>query len=104
MKPFDRIVLSTVAALGANAYGVPIRREVAQRTEGDVAIRSIYAALERLEAKGLVATRQGDATAERGWLPKLYWSLTGSGWRALYAKDADDHRRDWQQYVINSIC
>ena len=39
------------------AYGVPISREIEQRSGRAVALGSVYATLERLEEKGLVASR-----------------------------------------------
>ena len=40
---------------------------------------AIYAALDRLEGQGLVSTRLGEATAQRGGRAKKYFSLTPAG-------------------------
>ena len=64
--------------IGDNAYGVPIS-ELERRTGRDVAISSVYAALERLEEKGFVASELGEATAERGGRAKRYFRVTGCG-------------------------
>ncbi len=40
---------------------------------------AIYAALDRLEGQGLVESRLGEATAQRGGRAKKYFSLTTAG-------------------------
>src|SRR5207302_471420 len=47
---FELMVMLAFIRLGDNAYGVPISEELEKRTGRDVAIGSVYAALERLEA------------------------------------------------------
>jgi len=64
---------------GDNAYGVPICEELEKRTGRDVAIGSVYAALERLEDKGFVTSALGEATPERGGRAKRYIRVTGRG-------------------------
>ena len=46
---FELMVILALIRLGDNAYGVPISEELEKRTGRDVAIGSVYAALERLE-------------------------------------------------------
>ncbi len=43
----------------------------------------MYTALERLEAKGLVASRMGDPTPQRGGRAKRYVTVTAAGVKAL---------------------
>jgi len=50
----ELMILLTVIHLGDEAYGVPICRELEKHRGREVAVGSIYAALERLERKGLV--------------------------------------------------
>jgi DNA-binding PadR family transcriptional regulator len=50
--------------LEPEAYGVPIAREIEERGKRTVALGSIYAALERLEKRGLVRSELGEATAD----------------------------------------
>ena len=45
--------------LGEDAYGAPISREIEQRSGREVALGRVYAALERLEGKGLVTVLAG---------------------------------------------
>jgi PadR family transcriptional regulator PadR len=78
-----------------NAYGVSIRDEIKARTEKDYSFGSIYAALERLEDRGLIKSREGEATAVRGGRKKLYFTITGSGQFVLRASlSAVDAMRD----------
>jgi PadR family transcriptional regulator PadR len=65
--------------LGDNAYGVPISEELQKRTGRDVAIGSVYAALERLQDKGFVRSELGEATPERGGRAKKYFRVTARG-------------------------
>src|ERR1700747_2120789 len=76
---FELMVMLTLMRLGDNAYGVPISEELEKRTGRDVAIGSVYAALERLEEKGFVASSLGEATPERGGRAKKYFRVTARG-------------------------
>ncbi len=68
-----------VLRLGREAYGVPIAAEIAAKTGREMLQGSVYAILERLEAKGFVVSRLGEATAQRGGRAKRYFALTTSG-------------------------
>lgn len=76
---FELMVVLALIRLGEDAYGVPISREIEKRSGREVAIGSVYAALERLEEKGLVASRLGEPTAERGGRAKRYFRITSNG-------------------------
>jgi PadR family transcriptional regulator len=80
---FEQHVLSALLRLRGNAYGVTIRREIVERTGRDVAVGAIYATLDRLEAKGFVSSRLGEATPERGGRAKRYFKIEAPGERAL---------------------
>lgn len=62
-----------------------IRRELAERAGREVAPGALYTTLDRLEDKGLVESRLGDPTAERGGRAKRYYSVTTNGFRAIAA-------------------
>jgi DNA-binding PadR family transcriptional regulator len=51
---------------------------------GDVSAGSVYAALERLEAKGLVTSSLGETTPERGGRAKRYFRVTEDGLRTAH--------------------
>jgi PadR family transcriptional regulator PadR len=76
---FELMILLAVIHLGDEAYGVPISRELEAQRGRDVSVGSVYAALERLEAKGLVASTLGDPTPERGGKAKRYFRVTREG-------------------------
>jgi PadR family transcriptional regulator, regulatory protein PadR len=81
---FEEIVLLALGRLRENdAYGVPIRREIAERTGRDVSFGAVYTTLERLERKGYVSSRVGDPTPERGGRAKRYFRIEAPGVRAL---------------------
>jgi DNA-binding PadR family transcriptional regulator len=75
----ELIVMLAVLRLGRDAYGVPIAAEIAHKTGHEVLQGSVYATLERLEAKGLVTSNLGDATPQRGGRAKRYFRLTADG-------------------------
>src|SRR5436190_22246141 len=76
---FELMVMLALMRLGDEAYGVPISEELEKRTGRDVAIGSVYAALERLEDKGFVASELGEATLERGGRAKKCIRVTTRG-------------------------
>jgi PadR family transcriptional regulator, regulatory protein PadR len=85
---FELLVLLAILRVGDEAYGVPIARELEESGGKDVLLGSVYAALDRLEAKGLAASRMGDPTPERGGRAKKYFKVTAKGLREV----RDAHR------------
>lgn len=80
---FELMLLLAVIHLGDQAYGVPISRELERHRSRGVSVGSVYAALERLEAKGLVVSSLGDPTPERGGKAKRYFRITKEGLRQV---------------------
>jgi|SRR5215472_16959232 len=80
---FELMVILTVIQLGEDAYGVTISRELERQRRRDVAMGSVYAALERLEEKGLVSSSMGRPTPERGGKAKRYFRVTQEGLRQV---------------------
>ena len=81
---FEMMILLAVIQLGDEAYGVPIARKLEMHRGRDVSLGSVYAALERLEGKGLVASNLGDPTPERGGKAKRYFRVTREGLRQVH--------------------
>jgi DNA-binding PadR family transcriptional regulator len=81
---FELMILLAVIRLGEEAYGVPISRELEAYRGRDVSVGSVYAALERLEAKGLVSSSLGDPTPERGGKAKRFFRITKTGLRQVH--------------------
>ncbi len=76
---FELMILLTLIRLGDDAYGVPISEEIQESTGRRVLLTSVYAALERLEEKGLATSAMGDPTPERGGRAKRYFRITAKG-------------------------
>ena len=72
---------ATFTVAGENAYGVPISVALEESSGREVLLGSVYAALARLEAKGLVASSLGEPTAERGGRAKRFFRVTAKGLR-----------------------
>jgi DNA-binding PadR family transcriptional regulator len=82
---FELMILLAVLQLGDQAYGVPVSRELERHRGRTVSVGSVYAALERLEAKGLVTSVLGDPTPERGGKAKRFFRVTTEGLRQVQA-------------------
>ena len=80
---FELLVLLALIRLGDAAYGVPIADAIEESSGREVAIGSVYITLGRLEAKGLVSSRLGEPTAERGGRAKTYFRITAKGLREV---------------------
>ena len=78
---FELLVLLALIRLADEAYGVPISEAIEESSGRDVAIGSVYITLERLERKGLVTSRLGEPTPERGGRAKTYFRITAKGLR-----------------------
>ena len=85
---FEETIMLALVQLGENAYGVTIRQAVAEATGQDTSIGAVYATLDRLETKGYVSSRQGEATPERGGRAKRYFKLEAIGQVALSEAEA----------------
>lgn len=72
---FEQLVLLAVLRLGEESYSVPIVHEIAANTGREVTHATVYVALRRLEAKGLVTSRLGEATSQRGGRSKRLFSV-----------------------------
>jgi len=80
---FEQLLLLALLKLGDEAYGVRIRQAIEVGANRPVSAGAVYTALERLERQGLVSSRLGDPTPERGGKRKRYYRLEAEGARAL---------------------
>jgi DNA-binding PadR family transcriptional regulator len=83
---FEMVVLLAVLHViedGQPAYGSTIRQAIAHRANRRVARGAIYVTLDRLEVKGLLSSRVGEATAVRDDRPKLLFKVTTAGLGAV---------------------
>ena len=82
---FELMVLLAILRVGHDAYGVPISRALEESSGREALLASVYAALERLESKGLVASTLGEPTAQRGGRAKRFFRVTAAGLREVRA-------------------
>ena len=75
----ELMVLLAVMRPAREAYGVMISRDIAEKSGREVALASVYAALERLERKGFLTSSLGEPTAERGGKARTYFKATPAG-------------------------
>ena len=73
-------VMLAVVRTAVEAYGMNVRRELEAVTGRDVTIGSVYATLDRLEAKGLVASHR---TREEDTVSRRIFSVTPIGVKSL---------------------
>ena len=84
----ELLVLLALIRLGPEAYGVSITREIELRGRRVFALGNVYAALDRLQARGLVKSELGQSTAERGGRAKRFYRITAKGLREVRATRA----------------
>ena len=82
---FEQIVLLAILRVREDAYGVPIRLEIENRTGRSVTVGALYRTLDRLEEKGYVTSSFGDPTPARGGRSRRYFKLRPIGLRTLRA-------------------
>jgi len=80
---FEELVLLAAASLVSDAYSVAICEELSQKTKRDVKLGMVHAVLHRLEQKGLLKSKLGPTTAERGGKRKRMYTVTSAGKSAL---------------------
>jgi PadR family transcriptional regulator PadR len=83
LTDFELMVLLAVLRVRDDAYGVSIAREIALTGGREVTHAAVYLALERLGRQGLVDSRLGDPTPERGGRAKKLFVVTAAGLRAV---------------------
>lgn len=88
---FEELVLLTIAALVNDAYSVAVCDELSKHTGREVKLGVVHAVLNRLEEKGFVKSKLGEATSTRGGKRKRFYTLTSAGKAALVkAKEVRD--------------
>jgi DNA-binding PadR family transcriptional regulator len=83
LTDFELMILLATLRTGDGAYGVQIAREIEETSGRTVLLGAAYAALDRLERNGLVASTVGDPTPERGGRAKRFFRVTPRGVRAV---------------------
>jgi PadR family transcriptional regulator PadR len=80
---FEELTLLAVLTLGDGAYGIVVQEVIERETGREVTLGAVYAALERMERKGVLRSILGEATGERGGKPRRLFSVTQAGLRIL---------------------
>lgn len=80
---FEQMVLLAILRRGDDAYGLAIKEELESVAGRSPSSGSLYTTLDRLQQKGLVASRAGDASSDRGGRPRRYLRVTPEGVGAL---------------------
>jgi PadR family transcriptional regulator PadR len=80
---FEQVVLLAILRLSDNAYGVTIAAEITACTNRKPAPGALYTTLDRLEDKGLITSRLGEPTPQRGGRAKRYFTLNSKGLAAI---------------------
>ena len=80
---FEELTLLAVLTLEEGAYGVAVQDVIERQTGREVTLGAAYAALERMERKGMLRSSLGPSTAERGGKRRRLFSVTPEGLRVL---------------------
>ena len=83
LSEFELHVLLAVQALGDDAYGGSVRREIESRCRRQVWIGPLYTTLGRLEDLELLSGTLGEPLPIRGGRSRRYYRLTAAGKRAV---------------------
>ena len=94
---FEEVVLLTVGVLHGNAYGVTIKDDIEQRLDREVTVGALQITLRRLESKGFLKSKQGEATESRRGRPKLFFEITAYGKKAL------EHSKETRDELWNAL-
>ena len=86
---FELLVISAILRTQPEAYGVPIRNAIQDRTGRTVTLGAVYTTLRRLEKKGLLASWAAEPTNERGGRSKRLYRVEAPGVAALHRTLAD---------------
>lgn len=80
---FEQLLLLALFTAGDERYGVEIRRAIEARARRTVSPGALYTALDRLERRGLVSSRLGEPTPQRGGKRKRYYRIEPAGVKLL---------------------
>lgn len=80
---FEQLVILALLRLGNDGYGMEVRRELESTSGRSVTIGAVYATLDRLEQKGLLASRQTEPDARPGGRARRVFRVETAGIDAL---------------------
>jgi DNA-binding MarR family transcriptional regulator len=94
LQPFELQVLVAALRLGEEAYSVPIVLELEKHAARRVSQAAVFIAVQRLEARGLVATRLDERGPDSG-RPRRYVKVTPLA-RRLLRQTREQQARLWR--------
>lgn len=80
---FEQLVLLAILQLDEEAYAASLRDRISEDADRKVTRGALYATLDRLTTKGLVAWEVEESTPERGGIPRRRFSVTPEGLAAV---------------------
>ena len=80
---FEQLILLAILRVNNDSYGIEIADVIRKHGNREVSLGALYITLTRLQTKGLVRSKVGEATAERGGKAKKYFSVTSQGQAAM---------------------
>ena len=90
------MILFSIWKLGADAYCIPIHKQIIELTGEDILLGSIYMPLDRLIKKGFLESYLSESTPQRGGRHKRIYKVTAEGKEAL-SKVRELHGQMWDQ-------
>ena len=91
---FEEIVLLFVAAQHEEAYGLSVTKAIEAELGRSVSMSSVHTSLYRLEEKGFVESKIGDAEGNRRGRRKRIFVITAQG-KAALTEARDARMRVW---------
>ena len=87
---FEQVLLYALLRIGSGelAAGLDVARTIEARTGRTISPGAIYTGLNRLESRGLVTSRLGEPSPERGGKRRRLYRITAQGARVLAASHA----------------
>jgi PadR family transcriptional regulator, regulatory protein PadR len=77
----EAVILELLKGSSGSLFGL----ELVQRSSGQLKRGTVYVTLQRMEEKGLIASKQEPRPNPQIGIPRRNYSITGLGQRALYA-------------------
>jgi DNA-binding PadR family transcriptional regulator len=99
---FEQLVLTAILSLGENAYGVTIHAKIEELAHPKkVKLGAVYATLDRLEDKRLIASWLSEPTGARGGRARRHYRLEKPGEISL-RESAEASRRIYETVIKNA--
>src|SRR5688500_20300240 len=90
---FEQMVMLALLRLGPDAYGAAVCSEIEERSGRGVSVSAVHTTLDRLEQKGLVKSRVGDPTPQRGGKRKRHYEVATTGMKRSEERRVGKERR-----------